>query len=221
MWYVINNDELYHHGIKGQKWGVRRFQNPDGTLTSAGQKRYVKRQNRADRFSRGMDKYIIRSEKSDTKILSKREQNRAKLEGKFNKKLAKSEADVHSYDSIRDGLKDGKGRIIFTKEDVDSMVRALNKRTEELKAKKNSKLQDFDNGTKAVTAGFKKYNEIMKNYRDAKVDQILTGTKSPEYKKAVKAYVNQVVSDSMTYGGSSMTKLKYASEYAKSQGYGA
>ena len=31
---------LYHHGIKGQKWGVRRFQNPDGTLTPEGLKRY-------------------------------------------------------------------------------------------------------------------------------------------------------------------------------------
>lgn len=33
-------NELYHHGINGQKWGVRRFQNPDGTLTTAGKIRY-------------------------------------------------------------------------------------------------------------------------------------------------------------------------------------
>lgn len=33
------NEELYHHGIIGQKWGVRRYQNPDGTLTKLGRKR--------------------------------------------------------------------------------------------------------------------------------------------------------------------------------------
>lgn len=32
--------KLYHSGIKGQKWGVRRYQNPDGTLTDAGKARY-------------------------------------------------------------------------------------------------------------------------------------------------------------------------------------
>jgi hypothetical protein len=32
--------ELYHHGIKGQKWGVRRYRNSDGSLTLAGQIRY-------------------------------------------------------------------------------------------------------------------------------------------------------------------------------------
>ena len=35
----MNTNELYHHGILGQKWGVRRYQNKDRSLTPAGQKR--------------------------------------------------------------------------------------------------------------------------------------------------------------------------------------
>ena len=38
--YILtSNGELYHYGVKGQKWGVRRYQNPDGTLTADGRKR--------------------------------------------------------------------------------------------------------------------------------------------------------------------------------------
>ena len=40
MWQYVSYTELYHHGIKGQKWGVRRFQNVDGSLTPEGKKRY-------------------------------------------------------------------------------------------------------------------------------------------------------------------------------------
>ena len=40
MEYYIVDGELRHHGIKGQKWGRRRYQNPDGSLTPLGRIRY-------------------------------------------------------------------------------------------------------------------------------------------------------------------------------------
>ena len=50
--YILINGELCHYGIKGQRWGVRRYQNADGSLTPAGKKHnkdYTDKQRKNDR----------------------------------------------------------------------------------------------------------------------------------------------------------------------------
>lgn len=47
--------ELYHHGIKGQKWGVRKYQNTDGSYTDAGRKRYARQLTK--QFNKGSENW--------------------------------------------------------------------------------------------------------------------------------------------------------------------
>ena len=57
------DEYLIHHGIKGQRWGVRRFQNADGSLTDAGKKRYTNKELKEIKNERS--KYRIEAEQND------------------------------------------------------------------------------------------------------------------------------------------------------------
>lgn len=59
----MNNNELMHHGIHGMRWGVRRYQNKDGSLTAAGRKRI----NQLDsEYQRLTGKKLSKSSESNT-----------------------------------------------------------------------------------------------------------------------------------------------------------
>ena len=70
MWQYQNTDELYHHGILGMKWGVRRYQNKDGSLTPKGKKRYSEDYNESRNIKR---KGIKRMSNDDLRKVNNRD----------------------------------------------------------------------------------------------------------------------------------------------------
>ena len=76
IYRLISEEELQHHGIKGQKWGIRRYQNADGTLTPEGiaRKKKMERLANDERLSKKERKaaeYGAADAKGKTAIITK------------------------------------------------------------------------------------------------------------------------------------------------------
>lgn len=71
MWEYNYTDELYHHGVKGMKWGQRRYQNFDGSYTRAGMKRF---NNSLGEYEKANSRYKAakKSKSSKTEITNSR-----------------------------------------------------------------------------------------------------------------------------------------------------
>lgn len=80
MWAYNDPNVLMHYGIKGMKWGVRRYQNEDRTLTPAGKKRYSQNDSPSEDYVRAHTKKPI-SQMSDQELRTVN--NRLQMENQY------------------------------------------------------------------------------------------------------------------------------------------
>lgn len=150
MW--SDGTSLYHFGIPGQKWGARRFQNQDGSLTDEGRKRYGV----GERIDSTRDRIAAR----DRAILKESTQRR------LNKAKAKKAKDMQGFtkDALKNGIRDKNGRLIATSDDVkqwkkdaaakhDEKINDI-KKTSEYRQKALDVERSMSNGRYFVNAAF-------------------------------------------------------------------
>lgn len=173
---------LYHHGILGMKWGVRRFQNKDGSLTSAGKKRYGDRDGDSSSGDSGQSKkkkFLI-SKKSggkDTEEKTKEEQTKEEYEAAKQQALKSGSAkEVLKYkgDLTQQEMQSAMSRIKWEQE----MQNISSKEVTDGKAKADAFFGKVDDVTGYATTTIKAYNTVANVYNAFNKDGKLLPTVS-------------------------------------------
>lgn len=229
MWEYDYNDTLAHHGIKGQKWGVRRFRNEDGSLTSAGKKRYQTSFvgetpkapgttsgpfNPGPLKAPGTTSGNINPRVPDPIVFKRSDaRKKEKLEGRLARNVERQTTSDKKLFDARD-----KNRAKFESKYDKKIAKAEEKgdigQTGYLKKKKEKFLEEFDKETdaykKATAIRNENYNKILELKTKAISDPSIKSSEA--YHKAEKWYRSQVVADSM-YGANYTLFMEAATAY--------
>lgn len=152
-------NELMHYGIMGMKWGVRRYQNPDGTLTAAGKKRYET--TNADKVRSARNK--MQSAKVD---LAAARQNYKNKDSNYHE----------SYKSMENAVTNWVGKE-YKRDNFSKAIDETNAAAKERKKAKSA----YKSALKEYRAELKKTNEGLANSKKNFADKYIFNSATEKY----------------------------------------
>lgn len=177
--------ELYHHGIKGQRWGVRRFQNKDGSYTAAGKKRYQATNGDITK------KYDIKNDGGIHGEAAERFYNEVIQDPRFMPNGKWTKMIRRERDAVSKIFTDPKYQTSIEKEARESFKRYSDLNTEYWKTNGLSKRIKIN---KAREIAFKTYKELSNKALNDKETQELLDKRNKKIKSVQNKYYNKEAS---------------------------
>lgn len=159
--YTYYSNVIVHSGTKGMKWGQRRYQNPDGSLTPAGRERYgvgKKKPSLAEKVKKAASNFTKDAKKTGKEVKKAVDKRKAK---KLKEEQDKAKADRESWFKDKKSMYEHFGEM--TTEERDRALRSMEQFDKMEKYKANSTSRNLELIKKGLeAAGVKGFDDLMK-----------------------------------------------------------